>query len=72
MYLYIIRHGETYGNLNGDGFTETDLTENGLNQARLLGERLKNEKIDNGDSVTYLKNHNKLLWMYNTGFTSIV
>lgn len=47
MYLYIIRHGETYGNLNGDGFTETDLTEKGINQARLLGERFKNEKIDN-------------------------
>lgn len=47
MYLYIIRHGETYGNLNGDGFAETDLTEKGINQARLLGECFKNEKIDN-------------------------
>ena len=46
MYLYIIRHGETYGNLNGDGFTETDLTDNGLNQAFLLGERFKDERID--------------------------
>ena len=46
MYLYIIRHGETYGNINGDGFTETDLTDNGLQQAFLLGERFKNEKID--------------------------
>ncbi len=46
MYLYIVRHGETYGNLNGDGFTETDLTENGLNQARLLGERFKDERIN--------------------------
>jgi len=46
MYLYIIRHGETYGNLNGDGFTETDLTENGINQAKLLGKRFKDEKID--------------------------
>jgi len=46
MYLYIIRHGETYGNLNGDGFTETDLTDNGLKQAFLLGERFKDERID--------------------------
>ena len=46
MYLYIIRHGETYGNINGDGFTETDLTDNGLNQAFLLGERFKDERID--------------------------
>ncbi len=46
MFIYIIRHGETYGNLNGDGFTETDLTPNGENQVFLLGERFKNEKID--------------------------
>lgn len=46
MYLYIIRHGETYGNINGDGFTETDLTENGFLQAKLLGERFKDEQID--------------------------
>jgi broad specificity phosphatase PhoE len=46
MYLYIIRHGETYGNLTGDGFTETDLTDKGLKQAFLLGERFKDEKID--------------------------
>ena len=46
MFIYIIRHGETYGNLNGDGFTETDLTDNGLRQAFLLGERFKEEKID--------------------------
>ena len=46
MHLYIIRHGETYGNLNGDGFTETDLTDNGLHQAFLLGERFKNERVD--------------------------
>lgn len=46
MFIYIIRHGETYGNLNGDGFTETDLTPNGENQVALLGERFKNEKID--------------------------
>lgn len=46
MYLYIIRHGETYGNLNGDGFTETDLTDNGLKQAFLLGERFKDDRID--------------------------
>lgn len=46
MLIYIIRHGETYGNLNGDGFTETDLTPNGENQVALLGERFKNEKID--------------------------
>ncbi len=46
MKIYIIRHGETYGNLNGNGFSETDLTPNGIQQALWLGERFKEEKID--------------------------
>ncbi len=55
MYLYIIRHGETYGNINGNGFTETDLTDNGLRQAFLLGERFKNEKIDSIYTSTLIR-----------------
>ena len=46
MKLYIIRHGETFGNLNGDGFSETDLTPKGERQIALLGERFKSENID--------------------------
>ena len=46
MKLYIIRHGETFGNLNGDGFSETDLTPKGEKQIALLGERFKSENID--------------------------
>ena len=46
MKLYIIRHGETFGNLNGDGFSETDLTPKGERQIALLGERFKEENID--------------------------
>ena len=46
MKLYIIRHGETFGNLNGDGFSETDLTPKGERQIVLLGERFKDESID--------------------------
>ena len=45
MKLYIIRHGETFGNLNGDGFSETDLTPKGERQIVLLGERFKEENI---------------------------
>ncbi len=45
MYIYIIRHGETYGNLNGDGFTETDLTPKGIEQINALAERLKDKPI---------------------------
>ncbi len=46
MLLYIIRHGETYGNINGDGFAETDLTPKGRQQIAYLGKRFKDEKID--------------------------
>lgn len=46
MHIYIIRHGETYGNLNGDGFTETDLTPNGESQAVRLGIRFKEMDVD--------------------------
>jgi broad specificity phosphatase PhoE len=46
LKLYIIRHGETFGNLNGDGFSETDLTPKGERQIVLLGERFKSENID--------------------------
>lgn len=46
MKLYIIRHGETFGNINGDGFSETDLTPKGERQIALLGERFKEENID--------------------------
>lgn len=46
MKLYIIRHGETFGNLNGDGFSETDLTPKGERQIALLGQRFKDESIN--------------------------
>lgn len=46
MHIYIIRHGETYGNLNGDGFTETDLTPKGEEQAVRLGMRFKDMDVD--------------------------
>ena len=45
MFIYIIRHGETFGNLNGDGFAETDLTPNGRNQIAFLGKRFKEVNI---------------------------
>ncbi len=46
MYIYIIRHGETYGNLNGDGFAETDLTPNGMRQIAFLGRRFCKDNIN--------------------------
>ncbi len=46
MHIYIIRHGETYGNLNGDGFSETDLTPNGMRQIAFLGKRFSEKNLD--------------------------
>lgn len=46
MFIYIIRHGETYGNLNGDGFTETDLSPLGKQQIAFLGKRFINTPIN--------------------------
>lgn len=46
MHIYIIRHGETYGNLNGDGFSETDLTPKGMKQIAFLGKRFSEKQLD--------------------------
>jgi broad specificity phosphatase PhoE len=52
MKLFLIRHGESIANKEGhrqgnsDEWTDTNLTELGLDQAKLVGERLSNEKID--------------------------
>lgn len=48
MELILIRHGETAWNPEGrfQGSTDMELSEVGKEQARLLGERLKNKKID--------------------------
>ncbi len=53
LQLYIIRHGQTFGNLgkSSDGMSYTDihdpiLTPKGQNQAEKLGERFKNYPFD--------------------------
>lgn len=53
LELYIIRHGQTYGNLGKsmNGFSDLDrndvpLTEKGLHQAELLGKRFRNYPFD--------------------------
>lgn len=53
LELYIIRHGQTFGNLGQkmEGFSELDmkdvpLTPNGQRMAELLGERFKNYPFD--------------------------
>ncbi|WAM32855.1 histidine phosphatase family protein [Caldicellulosiruptor morganii] len=46
--IYLIRHGETDWNRYNkvQGSIDTDLNETGIQQAKKLAERLKNEKID--------------------------
>ena len=46
MFIYIVRHGETYGNLTGCGFGETDLTPHGRQQIAFLGKRFMDTHID--------------------------
>lgn len=48
MKLIIVRHGETEDNLDGivTGQSNAELSKKGMEQAKLLAERLKNEKID--------------------------
>ena len=46
--LYLVRHGETVDNANQimQGQTQGELNENGLRQARELGEQWRNREID--------------------------
>ena len=48
MKIIIVRHGETIDNVakRMQGNLPGKLTDNGIDQAKLLGNRLKNEKID--------------------------
>jgi probable phosphoglycerate mutase len=48
MRIILIRHGQTDGNKNEilQGWFDLELNETGVRQAKLLAERLKNEKID--------------------------
>ena len=46
MILYIARHGESRGNTGEDNGPDPVLSEKGLLQAKLLGERMKNFKLD--------------------------
>ena len=47
MYIYVIRHGETYANLNGyfQGWTDDPLTDNGRRLAVITGKRIKEKGI---------------------------
>ncbi|MGE0599737.1 MAG: histidine phosphatase family protein [Dehalococcoidia bacterium] len=46
--VFLVRHAETYGNIEGRfcGHSETELTPRGIEQARALGLRLKDQKFD--------------------------
>lgn len=48
MNIYVVRHGQTEENLKGTyyGTLDCNLTELGVKQSKVLGERLKNIKFD--------------------------
>lgn len=45
--IFVFRHGETFDNKDHmfSGFRQTDLTEEGLEEAKGIAEKLKNEKV---------------------------
>lgn len=64
--LYLVRHGETSGNVANvaHGFYDDELTEKGRAQAELLGQRLKNYHFDaiySSDSMRTLQTAEPLL-----------
>ena len=46
MILYIARHGESLGNTGEDTGHDPKLSVKGMRQAELLGERMKNLRLD--------------------------
>ena len=61
--FYIVRHGETVYNAKRimSGHFDSPLTENGIKQAKSLGEKLKNTKIDIVFSSDLLRAQHKSL-----------
>ena len=47
MKIYLVRHGETIGDLEDryDGDYDDHLSSNGLNQAEMLGRKLKDKNL---------------------------
>lgn len=70
MEIYFIRHGETIWNVQKkfQGLSDSPLTEKGIKQAKLLGEKLKDIKFDKiystslkraNDTANYIKGNRK-------------
>lgn len=54
MKIYLIRHGESYGNIQGKIISTTDfgLTEKGILQAKRIGQKI-NAELDDKNIITY-------------------
>ena len=70
MEIYFVRHGQTIWNVEKrfQGLSDSPLTELGITQAKLLGEKLKNIKFDKfystslkraNDTANYIKGNRK-------------
>ena len=61
--LYIFRHGQSADNENFlfSGWRDSPLSETGIKQARLLGEKLKVKKIDLGIALADLPLHKNII-----------
>lgn len=60
--IYIFRHGETYDNKHHDfsGFRNVELDEEGIAEAKRIGEELKNEKVTKAYQSDQLRSQHTL------------
>lgn len=60
--IFIFRHGETFDNKNRtfSGFRNTDLTPEGIEEAKGIGEKLKNEKVTKGYQSDQIRSQHTL------------
>lgn len=68
--FYIVRHGQTLFNVKGiiQGFSDSPLTQEGLEQAQKMAEKLKAEDFCFGASSTSERARDTLLRSYKIGF----
>ena len=73
MEIYFVRHGQTIWNTQKrfQGLSDSPLTELGIEQAKLLGKKLKNVKFDKfyssalkraNDTANYIKGDRWEIW----------
>jgi 2,3-bisphosphoglycerate-dependent phosphoglycerate mutase len=65
--IFIFRHGQTTDNVTQtfSGFRQPDLTESGIEEAKRIGEELKNEKVTKAYESDQIRSHHTLQLVLN-------